>query len=184
MWDRTIIEMQLKQKRSCRSWAEHHKALRCRYPPSSTQMERRQTKLKKMCRRALIPMLALVLAFLLTLTVFAESWSNAGRFLGSDYSGYYSASVDLSGGTATISLRVSEYSGPMVLEGGVGCDITARYVDQNGNKIDIPFILTAPNSDFHTWTTSLLLVGYNLVSIDCIFSYMGSLITQVSVKAN
>ncbi len=139
--------------------------------------------MKKVCKHALTPVLAIVLVSVLTLTAFAASWSNSGVFRGTNYEGKYSASIDLAADTASVTLNVSDFVGAIVEESGVSVEATIYYTygSASGNSTHL---YTAGNSTSHTWTLNKPLQESVLTKIDCKFYYMGHLITSATVTRN
>lgn len=137
--------------------------------------------MNKLFKRTLVSLLALFLVPVLMLNAFAAFWSNKGTFSGLGYSGNYSASIDVTSKLATISLSVSDYTGPVYFGGGVEIKLTMYFKD---GSVRNPDPIIAGDSTSHTWHIQPIETSYEFTRITCEFLYMGNSITFRTVSAD
>ena len=91
--------------------------------------------MKKASKKRVIVSVALAaLLFAAAITAYAASWHDSGRFSGSDYSGDYTATMDLTADRASASLSVSNYIG--VAYAGGGTEIRGYAFTNTGKRVD------------------------------------------------
>ena len=130
-------------------------------------------------KRVIVSVVLAALLFAVAITAYAVSWHDSGRFSGTDYSGDYTATMDLTADHASASLSVSNYTG--VAYAGGGAAITGRISTSDPYyfvPIDVSYGEDSCSRSYNSATDGR---GNAFTAMNCIFRYMGFSITSHSL---